>query len=145
INPRTGQVIATIDVDKSPMVLTVGEGAVWALSWEKNVMFQIDPETNQVVAKVSLGNGIPIGGLAAGVGGVWVSKQARLPLGVANALVVVDPVSKQVTKVFKTWFDGRFVLGGGAVWVATPEYIARINVANGQVIEKVLLHTSEYG
>jgi streptogramin lyase len=145
INPRTGQVIAAVDVDKSPLVMTVGEGAVWLLSWEKNVVFQLDPETDQVVAKVALGNGIPIGELAAGEGGVWVSKQARLPLGVANALIVVDPGCRQVTKVFKTWFDGRFVLGGGAVWVATPEYIARINVTSGQVVEKVLLHTSEYG
>jgi glutamine cyclotransferase len=145
IDPRTGQVIATIEVDKSPMVLAVGEGAVWALSWEKNVVFQIDPATNQVVAKVPLGIGIPIGELAAGEGGVWLSKQARLPLGAANALIVVDPGGKQVAKVFKTWFDGRFALGGGAVWVATPEYVARINVTNGQVVEKVLLHTGEYG
>jgi streptogramin lyase len=145
IDPRTCQVIATIEVDKSPMVLAAGEGAVWALSWEKNVVSQIDPESNQVVARVPLGIGLPIGELAAGEGGVWVSKQARLPLGVANALVVVDPASKQVAKVFKTWFDGRFALGGGAVWVATPEYVARINVANGQVVEKVLLHTGAYG
>ena len=144
INPRTGQIVATIDVDKSPMVLAVGEGAVWVLSWEKNLVFQIDPATNQVVAKVPLGLGIPIGELGAGEGGVWLSKQARLPLGVANALVVVDPGSKKVTKVFKTWFDGRFALGGGAVWVGTPEYVARINVANGQMVEKVLLRTSEY-
>jgi glutamine cyclotransferase len=145
IDPRNGQIIARIDVDKSHMMLTVGEGAVWVLAWEKNVVFQIDLATNQVVAKVPLGAGIPIGGLAAGAGGVWVAKQARLPLGVANTLVVVDPVSQQVTKVFKTWFDGRFALGGGAVWVATPDYVARINVTTGQVVEKVLLHTSEYG
>jgi DNA-binding beta-propeller fold protein YncE len=145
IDPRTGRVVATIDVDKSPLVLAVGEGAVWALSWEKNIVFQIDPETNQVVAKVPLGTGIPIGQLAAGEGGVWLSKQARLPLGVANALIVIDPGSKRVTRVFKTWFDGRFALGGGAVWVATPEYVARINVTSGQMVEKVLLHTSEYG
>ena len=145
IDPRTGQVTATIAVDKSPMALAVGEGAVWILHWEENLVLQIDPETNQVVAKVPLGIGIPIGELAAGEGGVWVSKQAQLPLGAANALVVVDPGSRQVTKVFKTWFDGRFALGGDAVWVATPEYIARINVINGQMVEKVLLHTGEYG
>ncbi len=145
IDPRTGQVMATIAVDKSPMVMAVGEGAVWVLKWEENVVLQIDPESNQVVAKVPLGIGIPIGELAAGEGGVWVSKQAQLPLGAANALVVVDPGSRQVTKVFKTWFDGRFALGGDAVWVATPEYIARINVINGQMVEKVLLHTGEYG
>ncbi len=145
IDPRTGRVLATIEVDKSPMVLTVGEGAVWVLCWEKNVVFQIDPGTNRVVAKVPLGLGIPIGELAAGEGGVWLSKQAQLPLGAANALVVVDPASKQVAKVFKTWFDGRFALGGGAVWVATPEYVARINVTSGQVVEKVRLPTGEYG
>ena len=145
IDPRTGQVTATIDVDKSPMVMTVGEGSVWVLGWQTNVLFQIDTETNQVVARVPLGTGIPIGELAAGEGGVWVSKQACLPLGVANALVLVDPGNKQATKVFKTWFDGRFALGGGSVWVATPEYVARINVASGQVVEKVQLHTSEYG
>lgn len=145
IDPRTAKLTATIDVDKSPMVLTVGEGAVWVLSWEKNVIFQIDPESNQVVAKVPLGTGIPIGELAAGEGGVWISKQARLPLGVANALIVVDRGSHQVTKVFKLWFDGRFALGGGSVWVATPEYVARINVTSGQMVEKVRLHTSQYG
>ena len=145
IDSRTGQITATIDVDKSPMVLTAGEGAIWVLGWEKNVVYQIDPATNQVVAKVPLGIGIPIGELAAGEGGVWVSKQARLPLGVANALIVVDPASQHVTKVFKTWFDGRFALGGGSIWVATPEYVARINVNSGQVVEKVMLHTGEYG
>jgi hypothetical protein len=127
------------------MVLAVGERAVWVLCWEKNIVFQIDPQINRVVAKVPLGIGIPIGELAAGEGGVWLSKQARLPLGVANALIVVDPASRQVSKVFKTWFDGRFALGGGAIWVATPEYVARINVTSGQVVEKVRLHTGEYG
>lgn len=145
IDPRTGQVVATIDVDQSPMVLAVGEGAVWVLCWEKNMVFQIDPATNQVVAQVPLGIGIPMGGLAAGAAGVWISKQARLPLGVANALIVVDPASRHVTRVFKTWFDGRFALVGDAVWVATPDYVARINVTSGQMVEKVLLHTSEYG
>jgi YVTN family beta-propeller protein len=145
IDPQTGRVLATIEVDKSPMVLTVGEQAVWVLCWEKNTVHQIDPGTNRVVARVPLGIGIPIGELAAGEGGVWISKQARLPLGVANALIVVDPASRQVAKVFKTWFDGRFALAGGAVWVATPEYVARINVASGRVVEKVRLHTVGYG
>ena len=145
IDPLTGQIIATIAVDKSPMVLVVGEGAVWVLAWQENLVLQIDPKTNQVVAKVPLGIGIPMGGLAAGEGGIWVSKQAQLPLGMANALIVIDPGSRQVTKVFKTWFDGRFALGGGAVWVATPEYVARINVISGQLVEKVLLPTGEYG
>ena len=145
IDPRTGLVAATIEVDRDPMVLVVGEGAVWVLCWKKNVVCQIDPKTNQVVAKVPLGIGIPIGGLAAGEGGVWISKQARLPLGVVNALVVVDPRSQQVTKVFKTWFNGCFALGGGAVWVATHDYVARINVASGRVVEKVLVPVGEYG
>ncbi len=144
IDPRTGQVIARINVSRNPMVLAVGEGAVWVLSWKENVVFQIDTASNQVVAKVSLGIGTPIGGLAAGEGGVWVAKQVQVPLGVANGLILIDPRTKQVTKVFKIWFDGCFALGGGAVWVATPEYVARIDVTSGRMIEKVLLHTGEY-
>jgi DNA-binding beta-propeller fold protein YncE len=145
INPQTGKVAATIGVGKGPKVLAVDAGSVWVLGWKENLLFQIDPKANQVVAKVPLGAGIPIGGLAAGEGGVWVSKQARLPLGVANALMVVDPGSKQVTKVFKIWFDGCFVLGGGAVWVTTPEYVARIDMTSGRVVEKIRLQLGGYG
>jgi hypothetical protein len=144
IAPRTGLVAAKIEVGKGPMELVVGERAVWILCWATNVLCQIDPEINQVVANVPLGIGIPIGGLAAGAGGIWISKQARLPLGAVNALAVVDPGTRQVTKVFKTWFDGCFALGGGAVWVATPDYVARIDVASGRVVEKVLVPVGEY-
>ena len=144
IDPRTGLIIATIEVDKGSMILAVGEGAVWILCWQTNAVCEIDPSLNQVVAKVPLGVGIPMGGLAVGEGGVWISKQAQLPLGPANALVVVDPRNKQVTKVFKTWFDGCFALGGGAVWVATPDHVARVDVTTGRVVEKVPVSVGEY-
>jgi len=144
IDPRTGLTLATIEVDRTPMVLAAGEGAVWVLCWETNAVCQIDPDLNRVVAKVPLGVGIPIGGMAVGEGGVWISKQAQLPLGAVNALVVVDPRNQRVTKVFKTWFDGAFALGGGAVWVATPDQVARVDVASGRVVEKVLVPVGEY-
>jgi hypothetical protein len=144
IDPRTGQVIARIDVNRGPLVLAAGSGSVWVLAWKENAVFQIDPETNQVVAKVPLGIGLPIGGLAAGENGIWVSKQVRAPLGVVNGLILIDPGSRQVTKAFKIWFDGCFALGGGSVWVTTPEYVGRIDVTSGRVVEKVPLHTGEY-
>jgi virginiamycin B lyase len=68
--------------------------AVWVYNGETGNLLRIDPQTNQVVATLSVGLGCPphapCGGVALGQGAVWVMA------GAASRLVRVDPQTNQI-------------------------------------------------
>jgi YVTN family beta-propeller protein len=72
----------------------------------------IDPSTNAAVAQVSVG-GKP-GGLAVGMGAVWVGNAEQ------QTLVRIDPDTLDVTRTIGLGVrPSRIAAGGGAVWVAS--------------------------
>jgi hypothetical protein len=71
--------------------LTAGEGAVWILSYDREVVTRVEPESMTVREVIRL-NGKPIHALA-GAGGVWVTLQIMGPL------MKIDPISHVVHPV----------------------------------------------
>ena len=119
--------------------LAVGEGAVWVPDVDRQVIYKVDPRTNQVSSRAAPdmagGNGRSIG---VGEGAVWViagtgnelrrysaengSQQATIPLASAGSDVLVE---------------------FGSVWItgAGNDELYRIDPATNQVVATIGLHS----
>jgi branched-chain amino acid transport system substrate-binding protein len=119
----------------APSNLTVGEGAVWALSLEDRTVARIDPESKRVVKKFRTpGTATDI---AAGLGALWV--------GTGERLSRVDPATGSVTRTVKlpdagyqgdlaflNWGFPQIAVGAGAVWAINPDRtVSRIDPETG--------------
>ena len=144
VGPRA-KVVAKIAIPAGTGGLTIGEGAVWALSWSKWTLMRIDPRTNVITARVKVkpANPCPLapdtcGQVAAGNSAVWVSMRPD------NVVARVDPKTTRVTAVIPVGEspDG-IATSPGAVWVAnhgTPgsgPSVSRIDPATNQVVATI--------
>ena len=137
IDPKTNRVVAQIPIradspDGGAQSVAVGEGAVWAQSVDGR-LYKVDPATNKVSAMVSLGEWSSH--LAILGGAVWAtvqgpSREAYAPPKIR--LVRVGPgaerivASEDIGPASKTG-DGRLVAGGGYVWFASGDGLARVS------------------
>lgn len=123
LDPRNGQVVATVPLGYTPHDLAIGEGAVWVLVKEgvgrRKSILRIDPKTNGVAAP------IPVDGstvrIAAGQGWLWVLEQEAPLLGYWNPKVIrIDPVTHEPRGdpilLGRTAVDALGV-GPGGLWV----------------------------
>jgi hypothetical protein len=72
VDPTSGQVLATIPLDKSPTSMAVGNGAVWVAN-EYGTLTRIDPRTHTLT---TFQVDHPLQGVALGDGVIWVSTVA---------------------------------------------------------------------
>jgi outer membrane protein assembly factor BamB len=137
LDPETNRVVAQIPIradspDGGAQSVAVGEGAVWAQSVDGR-LYKVDPATNKVSAMVSLGEWSSH--LAILGGAVWAtvqgpSREAYAPPKIR--LVRVDPgaerivASEDIGPASKAG-DGRLVAGGGYVWFASGDGLARVS------------------
>ena len=75
LDPRTGELLATIPLGTSPTSIAVGEGSVWVLDADDRTVSQIDPKERAVVRTFSTGS-TPTD-LAVGAGGIWIGNGVR--------------------------------------------------------------------
>ncbi|HET7129925.1 MAG TPA: hypothetical protein VFJ93_12705 [Gaiellaceae bacterium] len=111
--------------------LTVGEGAVWAMSDAEATLMRIDPARNAVVARIHVP---PPNAAAAGDGAVWLSYPY------SNSVSRIDPVTNKVTARIQVGSqpDG-IAVSPGAVWVANAggPSVSRIDPATNRVVATV--------
>jgi len=124
--------------------LAVGEGAVWtavkAVGWHTSLA-RIDPQTNQVVARIPLPRGI-VTDIAVGEDAVWVAAGDRPP-----TVYKIDPRINRVvadlsvgpSPFFSPRRTARIAAGEGAVWVMIDAYgdIFRIDPQTSQVVATI--------
>ena len=82
---------------------------------------RIDPVSGKVITTVDLGTSDGIGGLAVGLGSVWVAR---------GGLTRIDTETGRIVGHLDTGGDGgNVVVAGGAVWVAADgqPYVLRIS------------------
>jgi streptogramin lyase len=129
LDPRTDEVLGTIDVPASVVVAT-GEGAVW-VGAEALGMKRIDPGTMSVDGGVDGKTlGTDADEIVTGAGSVWVASNFD------PEVVRVDPDSLEVQDTYDVG-TGTYSLafGQGAVWVThlDENTITRIDVESGDV------------
>jgi virginiamycin B lyase len=139
------KVVAKIAIPEGTGGLTVGEGAVWALSWSKWTLMRIDPHKNVITARVKVKptNSCPpspdtCGQVAAGNGAVWVSMRTD------NVVARVDPKTSKVTAMIAVGKEpDGIATSPGAVWVAnhgdatSGPSVSRIDPATNQVVATI--------
>jgi YVTN family beta-propeller protein len=124
---------------------SIGEGAVWALSWSKWTLMRIDPRRNVITARIKLkpANSCPpapdtCGQVAAGNGAVWVSMRTD------NVVARVDPKTSKVTAMIPVGQEPDGIAASpGAVWVTnhggatSGPSVSRIDPATNQVVATI--------
>jgi YVTN family beta-propeller protein len=134
---KGGEVVARIALGKgapAPLgggALTVGEGAVWAMSDIESTLMRIDPRRNAVVARIKVS---PPEATAAGDGAVWLSYPSE---GTVSRL---DPATNKVTATIHVGPQpAGIALSPGAVWVANAggPSVSRIDPATDRVVATI--------
>jgi YVTN family beta-propeller protein len=134
---RGGKILARIRLGHgapAPLgggALTVGEGAVWAVSDVDSTLRRIDPASNAVVGRIKVP---PTEAIAAGAGAVWLSWPA------ANTVTRVDAATLKVTARIKVGPQPTGIaVGNGAVWVADDgaPAVSRIDPATNRVVKTI--------
>jgi streptogramin lyase len=130
LDPETNRVVEEIPIEAHSHYgggandVAVGEGAVWVLSGDGNLL-KVDPATNEIAARVSVGDSPSH--LAVYGGGVWAMVQAK-----EYRLVRVDPrtmhivASEDIGPIPKI-MEGALAVGGGYIWFSSEEGLARVS------------------
>jgi peptide/nickel transport system substrate-binding protein len=111
VDPRSGAVVAPVNVGNGPTAVAVGEGAVWVVNRGDGTLSRVDPTKNAVSGTVSVGTDAR----AVGVGGgrVWVAG------GEDGTVVRVDPVGPRVLSRLHTGSSPTaLTVADGSVWTA---------------------------
>jgi YVTN family beta-propeller protein len=140
LDPGFASVVRSIQLAPGPEVfgisalnpVAVGYGAVWVGKSSGGVA-RVDPESDEVVAKVPVGN--DPSSIATGLGGVWIADD------VDNTVTRIDPASANAVTATTPVGQGPAALaaGEGAVWVANTQddAVARIDPRTAAVIETI--------
>jgi len=135
--PRAGTVVARIPLGRgapAPLgggALTVGEGAVWAMSNAESTLMRIDPARNAVVARIKVS---PPEVAAAGDGAVWLTYPTD------DTVSRIDPATNKLTASIHVGPRPTGVaVAPGAVWIA-DDYgpsVSRIDPATNRVVATI--------
>jgi YVTN family beta-propeller protein len=135
--PPGGKVVARIPLVRGAPVpfgggaLTVGEGAVWAVSAAESTLMRIDPVRNAVVAQIKVP---PPDTAAAGDGAVWLSYPTN------DTVSRIDPATNKVTATIHVGPQpAGIATSPGAVWVADAggPSVSRIDPATNRVVKTI--------
>ena len=111
INPLTIVVEKSIEVSAQPKALVLGEGSVWVLCEKEGKVERIDPKTNKVSKTIELGAPAVGGGIADGLGSLWVTMQGF-------PLTRIDTTSEKVVQQFYGDGGGGIYVGLGSLWLS---------------------------
>jgi YVTN family beta-propeller protein len=135
--PRGGKVAARIRLGRgapAPLgggALTVGEGAVWAMSNVESTLMRIDPARNAVAARIKVS---PPQAMAAGDGAVWLTYPTD------DTVSRIDPATNRVTASIHVGpRPTEVAISPGAVWVADSygPSVSRIDPATNRVVATI--------
>jgi peptide/nickel transport system substrate-binding protein len=139
VDPRTGNVIATIGLGVEPSGIAFGEDSVWVTGRHSPTLIRVDPSINDIVDRFSLPmDGVETdltGEVAVGAGSVWIGHGAFNP---GAWIERVDPNSGRIQKRFSILAGDvdHLAFGGGGLWVAsTPSgELRKIDPRTNQVV-----------
>jgi streptogramin lyase len=116
--------------------LAVGAGAVWAVSTlgsgDVPTLYELDAQTNRLLAKTKLGSGVAPAGVAAGEDAVWIADV------LGNVVLRIDPRTLRATARIPVGNGPTSIaVGNGAVWVVNnlDGTLSRIDALTNQVSE----------
>jgi streptogramin lyase len=123
--------------------VVVSPASVWVASEKPNAIHRIDPKTNKQTADIGL-PGDPCGGLAVGLGYLWVPLCGPMP-----SLAKIDLQTNEIASVFPVGPsvpEGGIAVSRDSVWLVTDKNgtLARIDPASGQVRQTVQIPAGSF-
>jgi len=133
IDPASNAIIATIPVDGRPDIAVIGEGGLWVLDQEHELVFFIDTASNQVVTSIILPSG-ESEAIAVGDGSVWVGMTGRITIDEQETfqdeevhppsmVVRIDAKSRQIVENLPVQPVNQLAVSGQALWVLSKTVI----------------------
>lgn len=114
IDPSTNSVRTSVSIQSNAGPVAAGEGAVWIgvrTVRLRSVVYRMDPFSGEIAGAFTFG--VPVSGMAAGLGSVWVTS------AVSGTLSRVDPSSGEIVVLdFGKTQPTGVAVGKGLVWVA---------------------------
>jgi DNA-binding beta-propeller fold protein YncE len=147
-------VIATVRVDEKPRggtAVAVGEGGVWVSAGGgcSGSISHVDPESNEVVARIETG---VVTDIAVGAGSVWAASSRCREGGSEGLLLRIDPGQNRVVAAISLGcssdleppdcFPSDIAVNGSGAWVSlnldpTEGEIVRIRPATNEVVARI--------
>ena len=139
LDANGGEIARSVPVRNTELV-RYGAGSLWSVSSDGELL-RIDPETGEVVATIGLGQ--EPGGLAFGLGSVWVTARH------SPTLFRIDPSVNEVVDRFRLPMDGvetdltgEVAVGDGSVWVGHGAFnpgawVERLDATSGRVQARI--------
>jgi YVTN family beta-propeller protein len=126
---------AVFAIPGAPDWQALTDDAVWVTSAPKNTVSRLDPQTNRVLAVVTVGSK-PCSGLAAGFGSIWVPNCGD------KTLSRIDVKTNQVVATLPFGpadSEGGIATGDGSVWMLTDKkgVLSRIDPVSGKVAAEI--------
>jgi YVTN family beta-propeller protein len=114
IEPETGEILNTIDVDEGSEAIVFAYGSAWVVNGSEDSLVRIDPQTNEVVREIPVGQSPSA--IAAGAGALWVANSDD------RTVSRVDPETRTVTKTIELGYRPLGLLvHDDLVWVTVRE------------------------
>lgn len=114
LDPKSGTVLATIEVGDGPLWISVDNNAVWVSNQTSGTATRIDPATNEAAAEIDIGGPFQGGDIVAGDGVVWAATGD-------GPLSFIDPSTDEVIQQWEFHGADGLALGAGSVWVSDHE------------------------
>lgn len=133
IDLRSGEVVSTVAVGKTPIFTTFGYGAVWVANYDDDTVSVISPGSPEAET-VDVADG-PLG-IATGFGGVWVA--CYWP----RQLVRIDPAERNViARIALDEGPLTVAAGAGGVWVTNRDSgtVVKVSPRSNKVVLRVRL------
>lgn len=130
LDPRSGQVLATVKTGFNVHGLSFGEGLLWVADYHNHSVARVDPAQN-VITGTAVGVGYSFEAISAGGGSVWTSPDrfANDAQEGNDTIIRIDARSLAVYDPLHVGGAPADVkVGEGAVWVATvaPNALLRV-------------------
>jgi YVTN family beta-propeller protein len=148
IDLGSGRVTDAVRVGGTPTSLSIGEGGVWALDADRQVVSRIDPKTYAVR---TFGTGSIPTDLAAGAGALWVANgrkgSAQFVGPLATTLSSIDPDSSAIRATValprkpgatSNVSASHLAVTRDAVWVVNPDFsVSRIDPRSSRITRTI--------
>ena len=126
VDPRSGEVVRSIDVPRGVQDLAVGGGAVWITNRSSDTITRLDVRTGQ---QRVIGTGRDPSGVAVGGGSVWTANSGD------STVTRIDRSTGRATSTVSVAGQPRFAaFGGGSLWATTfaSSTLVRVNGDTGR-------------
>jgi virginiamycin B lyase len=150
IDRQTARVTATIATGladrRGELSVAIGAGAVWLLTDPAGVLSRIDPDTNQVSARIEVAaNSFAT---AFGFGSVWVTNTGAPKSTGPGSVQRIDPATNRVVATIPVGPAPRFLAAGeGGVWTLNQGdgSVSRIDPATNSVAATIAVEVPGSG